>query len=697
MFVHIVRASAFTLISALMPQAQLPPAELARPAIFSIGDSVLSLNGPWKFEIGDSPLNADGKPLWAEPGFDDSKWEVVDLTTKSADVDPTARAAGYVAGWAGRGHASHSGYAWYRIRIRTHARPGQALALAGPQSFDDAYQIFLDGRLLGGFGGFRGRVPETYYAQPVVFPLTGAPSGLGNPTALGSSEEDATQTIAFRFWMAPATLLKQPDGGGFHAAPMLGSADAIAAVGQLGWLALVRQSVAWLVIAVVFSLLGAMAFGLFLFNRTDTAYLWIGAVCALYALGGCETVLAAWTQTLTVPAETWVYNVFDIPAILWAWFMLVRAWFRLDRPRWLPWATALLEFVGALAYAAGLDLLPFVPIAWRPIFFGVYAVTRLCFVPVQCWMAYRGIRSNRTEGWMLAAPLVIFAAFALGGMTSIPLLSRSYAPFGILITPQEIESLLVAAALCALLLRRWLLSAQDQRKTALDLKQAQVVQQMILPEARTALPGIVVESDYRPAREVGGDFFQIIPLRAEPGKDGVLVAIGDVSGKGMPAAILVSLLVGSLQTLIETTTSPAEILAGLNRRAVGRSGGGFTTCLILRIDHDGEMTIANAGHISPYLNGDEMRIENGLPLGLALGAEYTEQTLHLNPNDRLTLMTDGVVEAQSANKELFGFERTASISTQSAENIARAAQHFGQEDDITVLTLKLAPATVAPM
>ncbi len=133
----------------------------------------------------------------------------------------------------------------------------------------------------------------------------------------------------------------------------------------------------------------------------------------------------------------------------------------------------------------------------------------------------------------------------------------------------------------------------------------------------------------------------------------------------------------------------------MNQRMIGRNNGGFTTCLVLRIDPDGTLTAANAGHIAPYLNGKELLLENGLPLGLLPESVYAESTCHLDRDARLTLLTDGVVEARNAQAELFGFARTSAISSQSAEFIAHAAQAFGQEDDITVLTLNLAPAEVA--
>ena len=119
---------------------------------------------------------------------------------------------------------------------------------------------------------------------------------------------------------------------------------------------------------------------------------------------------------------------------------------------------------------------------------------------------------------------------------------------------------------------------------------------------------------------------------------------------------------------------------------------GFVTCLCARIGADGNLIFANAGHLAPYRNGEEIQLESGLPLGIAPDATYCEITIRLAPNEQLTFLSDGVVEARNAQGELFGFERTATISIQSADAIAQAAKQFGQDDDITVLTLTRLPA-----
>ena len=197
-----------------------------------------------------------------------------------------------------------------------------------------------------------------------------------------------------------------------------------------------------------------------------------------------------------------------------------------------------------------------------------------------------------------------------------------------------------------------------------------------------------LECVYKPAGQVGGDFFQILPIAS----NGALIIIGDVSGKGMPAAMAVSLLVGTVRTLAHYTQSPAEILNAMNLRMLGRSKDGFTTCLVLRLDQDGTATVANAGHLAPYLGCNELPLESGLPLGLAAQAEYFKTTFHLDPGEELTLVTDGIAEARAKNGELFGFERTASIAILSAQHMAATAQAFGQQDDITVLKVRRKPA-----
>ena len=240
-----------------------------------LGQSAVPLYGPWKFGLGDSPVDpVTHQPLWAQPDFDDSKWETVDLTPKNGTFNPVGGYTGYVPGWTARGHAGYWGYAWYRIRVILEARPGTKLALAGPPDVDDVYQVFDNGNLAGSFGDFSGSQPVTFYAQPMMFLL---------PQTAGGNSGTSTRVLAFRVWMEPEALATQPDPGGFHTAPVLGEAGAVTAGYQLRWLELVRAYLPSAIEAQLYALLAIVAFSLILFDRSDRVYLWIGTVFLLQA------------------------------------------------------------------------------------------------------------------------------------------------------------------------------------------------------------------------------------------------------------------------------------------------------------------------------------------------------------------------------------------------------------------------------
>lgn len=167
-----------------------------------------------------------------------------------------------------------------------------------------------------------------------------------------------------------------------------------------------------------------------------------------------------------------------------------------------------------------------------------------------------------------------------------------------------------------------------------------------------------------------------------------LILLGDVSGKGLKAAMAVSLVVGMIRTLAETTSSPAKMLAGLDRLLEGRLRQGFVTCIAVRMDAGGKCALASAGHPAPFLNGRELTLPGSLPLGLSGTASYEETVLRLNVGDHFVLYTDGLLEARSTSGELFGFERMDALfaTGPDAARAAEAAVTFGQDDDITVLT-----------
>ena len=223
----------------------------------------------------------------------------------------------------------------------------------------------------------------------------------------------------------------------------------------------------------------------------------------------------------------------------------------------------------------------------------------------------------------------------------------------------------------------------EHARAIAELDAAREIQQRLVPQSIPVFKGCRIEAAYLPAEEVGGDFYQILSL-----PDGcVVIAVGDVSGKGLKAAMTGVLAIGALRTLAFEGLGPAGILMRLNSELTRSSNGGFVTCFCAVLDPNGVLRLANAGHLAPFCNGKEIPMPGALPLGIDPHAAYEERAFALAPGDRLTLLSDGVVEAQNATGELFGFERTCEISAQTAQSIAEQARRFGQADDITVLTL----------
>ncbi|MGB9406845.1 MAG: PP2C family protein-serine/threonine phosphatase [Terracidiphilus sp.] len=668
--------------------AQLKRAQSGGAAHIRLGQSAVPLYGPWKFTVGDSPVDPlTHAPLWAQPGFDDSKWETVDLTPKNGTFDPVGGYTGYVPGWTAKGHAGYWGYAWYRIRVLLETRPGDELALAGPPDVDDVYQVFDNGGLVGSFGDFSGRQPVTYYAQPMMFSL---------PQSAGGDTGSSTRVLAFRVWMEPEALATQPDAGGFHTAPVLGEAGAVTAGYKLRWLEVARSYLPFAIEAHLYALLALVAFSLIMFDRSDRVYLWIGTVFLLRAVSDALTAFDVWTRHVSIRADSLLSYGFFTPLICAGWVMVWWVWFGRQRPAWLPRAVAGLALLYMISNIIGEELFfTFVPHPIAAAFHMVSLVARLLFLALFAWIIVQGIRSRGLEGWLVLPAILLLGVGIFGGELAVLHIRVVWFPLGVGINLTHEASLLLAATVSLLLLRRLLLSVRRQRLMALDVKQAQEVQQMILPEARTTAPGLVIESEYRPAREVGGDFFQII---SRPADGSLLIVAGDVTGKGLKAGMMVALLVGAIRSTAETRTEPGYLLGVLNRRLLGR-GDAQATCLALNIARDGKVTLANAGHLPPYLNGEPVAMEGALPLGMIEGAEFSRLCFQLKEGDRLVLISDGIVEATDADGRLFGFERVHEMlrTAISAAELAGAAQSFGQEDDMSVISVTRAAAPGAAL
>jgi len=618
---------------------------------------VTDLPGPWRFHVGDDPA-------WSLPGFDDSHWSLL-----RADQS-----------WSQQGYRNYSGVGWYRLRV-TLPRSANPMAVYLP-GVDESCQVFANGHLIGQVGKLPPH-PAFYLQYRNLVPIPGDAQQTGQPLQL-----------AIRVWLDPRYAGDY--SGGLTSMPRIGDAGLIREWQQLQihdtfWRRAARIADVWI------NLFTAVAgIGLFFLRRREREYLWWGVSQAFWAaFAGISLAAAFFPFHFTTAVIASVVVQILAYYLQYVFYVL----FLRQRQGLLFW-TAVLSVVAAgvigLANTFGLLQNAAFPILGSAL--GVLA--QACIVGILAI----GARSGQQDAAILLVPnCVMFACNALQTIATLPQLnSQHWAawmrgflsqtitwPFNV--GAFQLVGDLEMLAVLVILVRRYARSRQEEERLESELEAARAVQSVLIPTDVPSIPGFAVETVYRPAFQVGGDFFQIIPVPT----GGALIAIGDVSGKGMPAAMTVSLLVGTLRTLAWYTQSPGEILAAMNRRMLSRSQGGFTTCLVLRLNLDGSLILANAGHIAPYIDGREVEIDNGLPLGLDGAAEYPESTVLLHNHAQLTLVTDGVVEARNSTGELLGFERTRQLSTQTAQQVAHAAQSFGQEDDITVLTLSVAPAPVA--
>ncbi len=286
------------------------------------------------------------------------------------------------------------------------------------------------------------------------------------------------------------------------------------------------------------------------------------------------------------------------------------------------------------------------------------------------------VEQHILRGVILVQPLVALTFYTLLPSFGITVSSRDFHLGPFFLTWLSLAGLLLSVTILSLLLRQSRADQQARVRLSGEIEAARVVQQLLLP-APPVTPDFAVEAVYDPAAEVGGDFYW---TRVDP--DGaLLVVVGDVSGKGLKAAMLVSVAIGILRAT--QSSSPALVLSALNEGMVGHTGGGFVTCCCARFG--AEVLVANAGHPAPYVDGREVETDAGLPLGVMAAVIYAESSAR---GAAFTFVSDGVVEAENSQRELFGFDRTREISGKSAREIADAAQAWGQNDDITVVTVR---------
>jgi phosphoserine phosphatase RsbU/P len=616
-------------------------------------EPVASLDGLWRFHTGDNPA-------WAEPNFDDSQWPLL----RSDEA------------WGEQGYKNYGGFAWYRFTVAVPEGSRNWSIYLGPM--ETGYQLFVDGRLAGSFGPILNS--RNYSASSRAFAIS--PAAASGPR---------TFHIAIRAWHAP--VWADYASGGFVGSSYFGDSRLIAqraaTARSLQWNGLVDEYT----YAVLGTLVGLVVLVLFFVHREEREYLWFALLLLANAIDiGLD--ISRRLALIPLPVFDFIDGSVQSGALFaaLAFFSVV---LRAPRSR-IWWFVAALLFISPLTVflyvfnissvgvdglVATLAVLP--ATVWILVTLLKRALQRdrdalILLVPTLLWQGFPFIDSILLITWQLG-----WQRWALYWV--FPLLTN---PFVLL--PGPAVGTIFIFALLLFLIRRFSLARQEGTRLSSEFESARNIQSLLFPAKPSVTPGFAIESVYLPASEVGGDFFQI--MSANDGS--LLVVVGDVSGKGLKAAMTVGAIIGALRGC--SVRKPAEVLAHLNRILHGQITG-FVTCTAALIAANGDMTLANAGNLPPYRNGQELDVESGLPLGITPDVCYSETRFQLNPNDRLTFVSDGVVEATNERRELFGFHRTQAISTQSASAIAEAAKQFGQNDDITVLTLTLTPSLKAAL
>ena len=450
---QLLAAALFALGSGLLHSAKrpLPPVSLPPGLAITLGDSAIQLDGPWKFSPGDSPWSMNpsaetsnlliNSPDWAQPRFDDSSWSNIDLTPKADSVDPARGSAGWVAGWTHRGFPHLSGFAWYRLRL-TVTDPSQQLWLKMPGSFDDAYEIFVNGHNVGEFGEFTRDGASYNFSQPASFQLP----------RLGS---DGRMVIAVRFYMTGASLSQMPAAGGMHAPPVIGLAPAIHLLERSEHDANAQTYFGEMLTAFLFLLVLPLALWALTANPHEWAWPFLAAALGTSVIAWCLHAGAELTTSVSTSAYLSASSVL-YPLSVLAWVLFWWSWFGLRRTRWIAIASGVLA---AAHIAVSLAMIPGSNDAAASnleIFSAATILILLAQSALLLFVLREGFRRSIDEAILATLPI---AAFILANFTryitsslEVPYVTRI---FGLGFSLVDVERIMMILAVAALAARRF--------------------------------------------------------------------------------------------------------------------------------------------------------------------------------------------------------------------------------------------------
>jgi len=644
--------------------------------------SPLPLDKGWRVGI-------TANPAAANPEFDDSGWALRDAQESFADVPYEEQPADTTGEGqkSSRPQESQRPFAWFRLHIKLAPNHGPVSLLielpvthnATMGIYSLGVDVFANGRLTQPEGP-HGDAPERYQAISRIYDLKLDPSATELTLAV------RTPYLPFGYGAYTSFFASRR----FH----MGNREDLDRSLELWTVHSLFERLPRLINDTLLAVLALFLLALYYTQKGHAEYLWLAfyelvqAPIWFFELAGSTArldhlwYLAVFLQLLAISA----YLYFEF---LIAFLSLRRRWYILL----LRFTAPILAGVGPTLLMAGHGTAAGVALFVVSLGTAFWVLGWLLFVLITLIAAT--FRRNFEAGLLLIPLLLslagIFEPVLTAGMGDWG--GRAYrSPLTLQAGPIPIHFASIADftgifAIVLIIFVRFLHVQRDQERASSELAAARSVQELMIPQERLKTPGFEVDSIYNPANEVGGDFYHV--QTTDDG--GLLVVIGDVAGKGLKAAMNVSMLMGALRSTPER--SPARILESLNRALVGSDS--FTTCQAAWFGANGELVLANAGHLPPYLNSQEISLPGGLPLGVLPDVSYQEVRLYLHPGDRILLMSDGVVEARQPSGELFGFDRVHNLSNQTAFYIADAAKEFGQEDDITVLTVRRLAQAVA--
>lgn len=634
-------------------------------------------------------------PAAEQPGFDDSGWAIRDAQTSMNDVTDEATGGQAQPGLDTDLAKAPRRYAWFRMHIRLSPHHGPLVLLIdlpisqitslGIGATGPGEDVFANGKRVNPEGP-HGDAPQHYQPISRIYDLKVDP-GETSLTLVIRTPYFPVGFNAYTAFFANRQL-------------MLGSPDDLRRWLDLWSTNNLMERLPHLVTSILLTVLALFLFALYYAQKGHIEYLWLALHELLQAPIGFVELAGSSARLDSLWYAAAVLELVLISAYVYFEFLI--AFVGLRPKKWyVKWHIRILRFTAPVLLFAGPTLLMVghstaigIVLAFVLLFCLMWIIGWLIFIFVTLIVAT--LRRNFEASLLLIALIltgvgIIEPVLAAGmsdwsGHTYISPLTLEAGPI-----PIHFESIADFTGILAIIIiifARFLRIHRDQERASSELAAARSVQELMIPMEKVATPGFEVDSIYNPANEVGGDFFHI----QSTSDGGLLVVIGDVAGKGLKAAMNVSMLMGALRRSSER--SPAKILESLNRVLTGNES--YTTCQAAWFGANGELVVANAGHVPPYLNSQEIALPGGLPLGVLPEMKYEEVRLYLHPGDRILLLSDGVLEARTPSGELFGFDRVHNLSNQSAFYIAEAAKDFGQEDDITVLTVRrLAQAKAA--